>query len=83
MNVEYAHQFSSLHRDAIINSEMCGCFNCLEQFKPTKVIEWTDENENGIEQTALCPFCGIDSVIGDKSIPITKELLVEMEKYWF
>jgi acetone carboxylase gamma subunit len=34
--------------------------------------------------TALCPYCGIDSVIGDKSgFPITKEFLEKMYQHWF
>ena len=33
---------------------------------------------------ALCPSCGIDSVIGDASgFPITEEFLVAMEARWF
>ena len=36
-------------------------------FKPADILEWTDD-----DQTALCPNCGIDSVIGDKSgYPVT------------
>lgn len=83
MNVKYPHQFSSLHRDAITQSKICGCFYCLKQFEPNEIAEWVDKNDNDIGQTVLYPFCEIDSVIGDKSIPITKELLIEMKKYWF
>ncbi len=36
------------------------------------------------EQTAFCPFCEMDSVIGEScGYPITKEFLEEMNKYWF
>ena len=42
------------------------------------------ENEKEIGQTAICPFCGIDSVIGDRSgVPITKEFLSGMNQVWF
>jgi hypothetical protein len=83
VNYQYPHQFSSLHRNDIINSTLCGCFHCLETFPPEKIIEWVDEDENNIGQTALCPFCSIDSVIGNKSISVKKELLIGMKKYWF
>ena len=83
INYKYPHQFASLHRSDIIKSKICGCFYCLEQFPPTKIMEWIDKDEKEIGQTALCPFCGIDSVIGDKSISITQELLLEMKFFWF
>jgi hypothetical protein len=41
--------------------------------------QWIDE-----DNTALCPFCGIDSVIGSGShFPITREFLEQMKAYWF
>jgi hypothetical protein len=33
-------------------------------FHPNEVVEWTDEDDPG-GMTALCPHCGMDSVIGD------------------
>ena len=49
-------------------------------FKPADILEWTDD-----DQTALCPNCGIDSVIGDKSgYPVTDlDFLKQMHTYWF
>jgi len=42
-----------------------------------------NRRRNG-DDTALCPHCGIDSVIGESSsVPITKEFLGKMKKYWF
>jgi hypothetical protein len=35
-------------------------------------------------QTAICPRCGIDSVIGDESgYPVTREFLAAMKAHWF
>ncbi|MCZ8537225.1 cytoplasmic protein [Paenisporosarcina quisquiliarum] len=68
-----------MHRNELEDSQLCGCFYCLQTFPPSKIEEWVDN-----EQTALCPECGIDSVIGDKSnYPITKEFLQGMNKIWF
>jgi len=77
-----AHQFSSNHRPQIESSELCGCFYCLSIFKPTEVREWINEQQGG--ETAICPKCGIDSVIGSHAgFPITKEFLSAMSDYWF
>ncbi|MBS9774266.1 MAG: cytoplasmic protein [Tenacibaculum sp.] len=74
-----AHKHSSNHYTEIMQSETCGCFHCLEIFKPTRIYEWIDDG-----QCAMCPECAIDSVIGSKSgYPITKEFLTEMRNYWF
>jgi hypothetical protein len=78
-----AHTASSCHRAQIEASEQCGCFYCLSTFPPTAIEEWVDErDERG--QTALCPRCGIDSVIGSKAgYPLTREFLKEMNRHWF
>ena len=79
-----AHKHSSLHRQELLNSDNCGCFYCLSIFKPNKIEEWIDEDNDNIGQTALCPKCGIDSIIGSKSgFPITKDFLNKMKTYWF
>jgi hypothetical protein len=65
---------SMMNRAEIAASELCGCFYCLATFPPDQVQEWCDDG-----QTALCPRCGIDSVIGSASgSPITMEFLSEM-----
>jgi hypothetical protein len=74
-----AHSKSSCHRSEIENSVLCGCFFCKKTFPPNKIVEWTDD-----DQTALCPVCGVDSVIGDGSgSQITKAFLTEMRIAWF
>lgn len=80
-----AHKHSSKHREEILKSDLCGCFYCEAIFTPFEIEEWVDEDKNNIGQTALCPKCSIDSVIGSKSgFPVNdKEFLKEMHKYWF
>ena len=78
---EDAHKASSNHADIIKTSKICGCFYCLRVFNPRrkKIREWIDGGK-----TVLCPFCGIDSVIGsDSGYPITPEFLKAMYDYWF
>lgn len=32
----------------------------------------------------MCPYCGIDSILGDASeYEISKEVLEKLNKYWF
>ncbi|MCJ7746259.1 MAG: cytoplasmic protein [Desulfobacterales bacterium] len=78
-----AHTHSKHNRDELLSSERCGCFYCRAIFLPKEVKEWTDEGED-VGQTALCPRCGIDAIIGSKSgYPITAEFLETMKTHWF
>jgi hypothetical protein len=77
--IREAAEHCSHHRDEILSSTMCGCFYCLQTFKPSEIKEWL---VNGT--CAVCPSCEIDAVLGDKSgYPITHEFLSEMHSYWF
>ena len=76
-----AHKYSSNHKTSILKDKRCGCFYCLKIFSPTKISEWIEDEQ---DETAICPFCGIDSVICESSgYPITEEFLMKMKEYWF
>jgi hypothetical protein len=78
-----AHKNSIYHETEVMESEKCGCFSCGETFPPSAIREWTDEGSADNERTALCPRCGVDSVIGSKSgFPIEKSFLRKMRNYW-
>lgn len=78
-----AHRHSSHHREELLASEACGCFYCGAVFPPREVAEWIDKRE-GVGQTALCPRCGIDSVLGSESgYPVTPAFLARMKAHWF
>ena len=77
--LEEAHRYSIYHRAELEKDEKCGCFFCLTIFSPKEIKKWVDEGD-----TAICPYCGIDSIIGESSgFPITKEFLEKMQKRWF
>jgi hypothetical protein len=79
-DLKRAHKLSIFNRPQIESSTICGCFYCLEIFPSSSIEEWVDEEEN----TPLCPKCGIDSVLGDKSgYPITPAFLQDMKVRWF
>jgi hypothetical protein len=77
--IRKAHTHSAGHRAAILASSICGCFFCCATFEPAQIEDWID-----MGQTALCPRCGVDSVIGDRSgATISVEFLEEMNRYGF
>ena len=78
-DVRAAHPFSSRHRAQVLASELCGCFHCLATFAPAEVEEWWDD-----DQTAVCPRCGIDAVLGSACpYPLTPDFLERMRRHWF
>ena len=78
-----AHKRSIRHRNEILQSDICGCFNCLNIFNPSDIEHWIDKNENGIGQTAMCPKCSVDTVLGSKSgYTINSDFLTAMKRYW-
>jgi len=75
-----AHAFCRNNQAQLMRDKLCGCCCCLSIFDPKLIQSWIRDPSN----TAVCPFCGIDSVIGASSgYPITKEFLTQMKQYWF
>ena len=78
-NVYEAHKYSRHNKAILINDTLCGCFFCLYIFSSQEIFEWEDSGT-----TAVCPYCGTDSVISECSnYSITKDFLQLMRKYWF
>jgi hypothetical protein len=73
-----AHQHASRHRAELESSERCGCFFCFRTFVPTAIRAWIDGN-----QTALCPHCGVDSVLGASAVRIDDPFLRKMHQHHF
>lgn len=78
-NLIAAHSHCSNHKNEIESSSQCACFACLKIFTPSDITEWFED-----EGTAVCPYCSVDAVIGDKSgYPVTDAFLADMKKRWF
>lgn len=78
-STEKAHRLSALHRSELSDSSICGCFYCCTKFNFTEITQWIDD-----EQTALCPNCGVDAVIGSTSnLDIRTEFLKQVNALWF
>lgn len=79
MDIRAASKYSFTNRQQLEMSKKAGCYYCLSIFNPSEIEEWT-----GIDDSALCPKCGIDSVLGDTSpYSIDKKTLKELKDYWF
>ncbi len=76
------HRLSFANREAVSKSDVCGCFFCLKTFSGSAISQWVDESRD--TQTAMCPHCGIDSVLASGSgIEITPEVLAGMNQHYF
>ena len=79
-DIMIAHQYYTNNKEDLRNDLVCECFYCLEIFNPTEINEWISDTKG----TAVCPYCNVDSIIGESSgFPITKEFLTKMNDYWF
>jgi hypothetical protein len=78
-----AHKHCLGNRDELSVSAQCGCFYCLRVFSPTEIGHWLTEQKTRSE-TAFCPHCGIDAVLGScAGYPLTREFLSAMRSHWF
>lgn len=86
-----AFRYTSNNWDQIHGSQLCGCCNCVQVFPPDEIVGWTGLDMHNFEdpeavgqQTAMCPKCGSEAVLGDKSgFPITLQFLGLMNEAWF
>jgi hypothetical protein len=75
----FAHIHCSENLEELKESKNIGCFYCRSMVEFVDIKEWTDA-----ASTALCPLCGIDSLIGDASgIVVTEVFLDAMFNRWF
>lgn len=80
-NMVRAHAQSFANRKSIEASEQAACFYCESRFPASEVAHWV-RDEAG--DTAMCPRCTIDSVIGDASgVRLTPDFIRRMKARWF
>lgn len=76
-----AHRASFENEESIRESKECLCFHCNNLFPPSEIQDWVNDAHG---RTALCPYCRIDSVIGDEAgYPFTEKFILAMNGYWF
>lgn len=75
-----AYRRCSNHRRQLELDQRCGCFSCLTIFHPDRIRNWIPDAQ---DETAICPYCNSDSVLGESSgFPITPEFLGAMKEFW-
>lgn len=76
-----AHRISYANKARLSVPQKCGCFYCLRFFSSEDIVDWSVDKP---DWTAICPYCGIDSVIGENDgYPLTEDFLKEMFEEWF
>ena len=76
-----AHKISYANKTRLSVPQKCGCFYCLRFFSSEDIVDWSVDKP---DWTAICPYCGIDSVIGENDgYPLTEDFLEEMYEEWF
>jgi hypothetical protein len=74
---------SKKNRRGLLKSALCHCFQCTMQSPPSQIEFWIDD-----EQTALCPSCLMDTLIGDRSAfvqkhPLSSKSIRLLHETWF
>jgi hypothetical protein len=77
------HRHCRDNKDLVKRSQQCGCFYCRFIYPAKAVEDYVRKGRNGTKTTAICPHCGIDSVLPDAIIPLTLEMLTAMQEWWF
>lgn len=85
MTIEEIYKRSFRNRDLIKTASECHCVYCLRAFPPDMITEWLDPKEaEGEGQTAVCPFCGLDSLIPkNRDLHLTSDLMGQMHEKYF
>lgn len=80
LTLKELHDFCSYHRTKLEQVGLGVCFCCESVFSTKKIKEWIDNNN-----TAICPKCGIDSVLPAKikEKELTFIEIKTMKVYWF
>ncbi|MFW5891121.1 MAG: hypothetical protein ACOCUI_02780 [bacterium] len=75
-----AHKYTYNNGHLLFVKQECVCIYCKERFSSDKIFQHT-YSQNG---TALCPYCWIDSVIGEISgFNLTDNFIEVMNEYFF
>ena len=57
------HNHSFKNKEEILHSKRCVCFHCFKTYDADDIDTYLGEDDG--KETALCPLCITDTVIGD------------------
>lgn len=86
-----AHTHTTNNRSELEASRLCGCCSCLAIFPTEEIVAWSglditnfDSPDTASGETALCPRCGSEALIGDRAgFAINPDFLNRMNQAWF
>ena len=86
-----AHTHTTNNRSELEASRLCGCCSCLAIFPTEEIVAWSglditnfDNPDTASAETALCPHCGSEALIGDRAgFAINPDFLNRMNQAWF
>lgn len=74
------YSYAGIHNRSDLEKSMkCGCYHCLRIFEPKDIRMWVDTKKD----TALCPHCGIDAVVGDAAVSVELKDLSSVHSVMF
>lgn len=74
------YKYITMNKSAIEKSHECACVYCLKKINPKEITKYCcDKNTSGVfvQETAICPYCGIDAVVPDSLVKYTNTDLVK------
>jgi hypothetical protein len=78
---KWYHNRVTDNKEELSRSKTCGCISCMRIFSPQEIESYL-KNDSG--ETAFCPYCMMDAVIGDATgVKLTKENLKKLNQIWF
>ncbi len=84
MDSPYSFKLSELafnNRHLLGQSDLCGCFYCLSLFSYQDITKWKNDT---YDQTAICPFCGMETVIpSNNNYKLTVNFLRKLYNFYF
>lgn len=82
-----AHEHSKNNYHEIMNGYHFACFYCFDVIETKEILTFNDSNGNDhvYENTVICPCCGIDATIGQRSgyDIFDIDFIEAMGLYWF
>lgn len=75
--LKQVHEHSFKNKEEILRSCKCLCFHCFRTYNSNDVEMFIPENDGN--ETALCPLCITDTLIGDASgFELSDQLIDEL-----
>ena len=69
------------NKKIILSGNKAACYYCCKIFDSKEVVDFIKEKDG--DSTALCPRCGIDTLISDSQAELSPEFIKAMQQHYF